>query len=58
MSTMDGRELAKRVKAITKAVSDNEPTSMIITIMETLRNDAAPTEEMLRVSDSPPRSCR
>ena len=50
MSTTSDRELAKRVKAITKAVSANEPSSVIIDIMETLRREAAPTEEMLRVS--------
>lgn len=53
---MDERELSRRIKALGKAVSSNEPTSAIIAIMDNLKKDAAPTEEMLRVSSSCP-SC-
>lgn len=47
---MDDRELAKRVKSLSKAVANSEPTSTIISMMDSLRKDSAPTEEMLRVS--------
>jgi transcription elongation factor S-II len=48
---MDERELAQRVKALSKAVMGNEPASSILSLMETLKKDASPTEEMLRVSN-------
>ncbi|KAK1764875.1 transcription elongation factor S-II [Phialemonium atrogriseum] len=47
---MDERELSRRIKALGKAVSSNEPTSAIIAIMDNLKKDAAPTEEMLRAT--------
>lgn len=51
-ATTNERELSKRVKAITKAISSNEPSSVIIDIMNILRKEPAPTEELLRVSSS------
>lgn len=47
---MDQRELESRVKALTKSVAANEPPENAIKLLETLKKDAKPTEEMLRVS--------
>lgn len=46
---MDQRELESRVKALTKTVSANEPASNALTLLKSLKDEAAPTEEMLRV---------
>lgn len=46
---MDQRELDSRVKALQKAIVDKEPASNVISIMETLKNNVNPTEELLRV---------
>jgi transcription elongation factor S-II len=46
---MDQRELESRVKALQKAIAEKEPASNVITIMETLKNNVNPTEELLRV---------
>jgi transcription elongation factor S-II len=46
---MDERELASRVKALTKCVAANEPPENAIKLLESLKKDASPTEEMLRV---------
>jgi transcription elongation factor S-II len=46
---MNQRELDSRVKALTKCVAANEPAENAIKLLETLKKDAAPTEEMLRV---------
>jgi hypothetical protein len=46
---MDERELGQRVKALTKCVAANEPPENAIKLLETLKKDASPTEEMLRV---------
>ena len=51
---MDQRELEARVKALTKSVAANEPPETAIRLLESLKKDSAPTEEMLRVSRSPP----
>lgn len=45
------RDLTTRIKALSKAVSSNEPVPAIIAIMETLKKGAAPSEEVLRVGD-------
>lgn len=47
---MDQRELESRVKALTKSVAANEPPENAIKLLDMLKKDAAPTEEMLRVS--------
>ena len=52
---MDQRELESRVKALNKSVAANEPPESAIKLLDSLKNDAAPTEEMLRVSDAPAR---
>lgn len=49
MPSMDERELASRVKALTKCVAANEPPENAIKLLESLKKDASPTEEMLRV---------
>jgi hypothetical protein len=46
---MDQRELEARVKALTKCVAANEPPSNAIALLDSLKKEAAPTEEMLRV---------
>lgn len=45
---MDERELAQRIKALSKSVSQNEAPDSILALMNTIKNDAKPTEEMLR----------
>ncbi|KAF7546241.1 hypothetical protein G7Z17_g8582 [Cylindrodendrum hubeiense] len=47
---MDQRELEARVKALTKCVAANEPPENAIKLLETLKKDAHPTEEMLRAT--------
>lgn len=47
---MNERELAEKMKAVSKAVAENEPSSVIITLLGTLKKDAAPSEDVLRVS--------
>jgi transcription elongation factor S-II len=53
---LDERELATRVKALSKAVSAGEPAPSVIALMNTLKQEANPTEEMLRVRP-PLQSC-
>lgn len=45
---MDERELASRIRALSKSVMQNETPESILALMNTLKNDAKPTEEMLR----------
>ncbi|QUC21455.1 uncharacterized protein UV8b_05698 [Ustilaginoidea virens] len=47
---MDQRELESRVKALTKSVAANEPPENAIRLLEGLKKDARPTEEMLRAT--------
>ncbi|KJZ77447.1 hypothetical protein HIM_03171 [Hirsutella minnesotensis 3608] len=47
---MDQRELESRVKALTKSVAANEPPENAIKLLDMLKKDAAPTEEMLRAT--------
>jgi hypothetical protein len=54
---MDQRELESRIKALTKCVAANEPAENAIKMLETLKKDAKPTEEMLRVSSFRSLSC-
>lgn len=51
---MDQRELESRVKALTKSVAANEPPETAIKLLDSLKKDAKPTEEMLRVSLNKP----
>ncbi|EAA36458.1 hypothetical protein GE21DRAFT_740 [Neurospora crassa] len=44
---MDDRELAARIKALSKAVT-SEPPATVIKLLEELKRDAKPTEEQLR----------
>jgi transcription elongation factor S-II len=46
---MDQRELDSRIKALQKAIAEKEPASNVIAIMEMLKNNVNPTEELLRV---------
>ncbi|KAB5578695.1 transcription elongation factor S-II [Coniochaeta sp. 2T2.1] len=45
---MDERELAQRIKQLSKSVQANEAPDSILALMNTIKNDAKPTEEMLR----------
>ncbi len=57
---MDERELTTRIKALNKAVGDNEPSTSILGLMETLKRAGAPSEEVLRVGSPsflPPALC-
>ncbi|KAI5921108.1 transcription factor S-II, central domain-containing protein [Camillea tinctor] len=47
---MDQRELESHIKAVHKAASANEPAASLIAMLEILKKDAAPTEEMLRTT--------
>ncbi|KAG5941112.1 hypothetical protein E4U53_007473 [Claviceps sorghi] len=47
---MDQRELESRVKALTKSVAANEAPENAIKMLELLKKDARPTEEMLRAT--------
>ncbi|CAJ2500200.1 Uu.00g030530.m01.CDS01 [Anthostomella pinea] len=47
---MDQRELESHVKALHKAAQANEPPANLLTLLDTLKKDARPTEEMLRVT--------
>lgn len=46
---MDMRELETRLKALQKAVAEKQPPSTVISILEYLRDEVVPTEELLRV---------
>ena len=46
---MDQRELDLRLKALQKAVAEKEPASNVVAILETLKKEVVPTEELLRV---------
>lgn len=46
---MDQRELESRIKALTKSVNAKEAPENALRLLESLKKDAAPTEEMLRV---------
>jgi transcription elongation factor S-II len=46
---MDQRELDSRIKSLQKAINEKEPAETIIAMMETLKNNVNPTEELLRV---------
>jgi transcription elongation factor S-II len=52
---MDQRELESRIKALTKCVAANEPAENAIKLLESLKKDCSPTEEMLRVRLPVPR---
>ncbi|CEJ88874.1 Putative Transcription elongation factor S-II [[Torrubiella] hemipterigena] len=47
---MDQRELEARIRALSKTVGANEPPESALRLLETLKKDAAPTEEMLRAT--------
>ena len=48
--TMDQRELTRQVQALSKAIAQNEPAEGVISLMNSLKNASAPSEEVLRVS--------
>ncbi|KOS18420.1 Transcription elongation factor S-II [Escovopsis weberi] len=50
MPGMNQRELESRVKALTKSVAANEPAENALKLLESLKKDASPTEEMLRAT--------
>lgn len=56
MPAMDQRELDSHVKQLNKCISANEAPENALRLLEMLKKDAAPTEEMLRVC-LPPSAC-
>lgn len=52
---MNEKELADKVKTLTKAVQSNEPASTIIMMIEAIKREPAPSEALLRVSARFPR---
>lgn len=49
MPAMDQRELDSYVKQLNKCIVANEAPENALRLLDTLKKDAAPTEEMLRV---------
>ncbi|KAH8679936.1 transcription elongation factor S-II [Tricladium varicosporioides] len=47
---MDQRELDSRLKALHKAVAEKDSASNVISILETLKKEVVPTEELLRAT--------
>lgn len=45
---MDAKQVETQVKALQKAVSEKQPISNVVAILETLKKDVVPTEELLR----------
>ncbi|KAK3187617.1 transcription elongation factor TFIIS [Lecanicillium sp. MT-2017a] len=50
MAVMDQRELESRIKALNKSVAANESPDNALRLLESLKKEAAPTEEMLRAT--------
>lgn len=46
---MDAKELGEHIKTLQKALQAKEPSANVIGIMEKLKKEVAPTEELLRV---------
>lgn len=46
---MEQRELESRIKQLTKCVASNEPPESALKLLDTLKKEASPTEEQLRV---------
>lgn len=47
---MNARELTTRLAALQKMINEKEPATGIITLLETLKEEVVPTEDLLRVS--------
>ncbi|KAI1003032.1 hypothetical protein K3495_g5176 [Podosphaera aphanis] len=47
---MDTREVERNVRALQKAVTEKEPASVVVNILEILKKDVIPTEELLRTT--------
>jgi len=47
---MDAKEVSTRIHSLQKALADKQPASVIITMLETLKKDVVPTEELLRTT--------
>lgn len=46
---MDAKEVSTRIHALQKAVAEKQAASIVISILETLKKEVVPTEELLRV---------
>ena len=46
---MEARDIAARVKALNKATAAGEPAQNIMSILDALKKDVVPTEDLLRV---------
>ncbi|CAD6500062.1 BgTH12-04167 [Blumeria graminis f. sp. triticale] len=47
---MDPREVDRNLRALQKAVADKEPASIVVNILEILKKEVLPTEELLRTT--------
>ncbi|KAF4629615.1 hypothetical protein G7Y89_g8534 [Cudoniella acicularis] len=50
VANMDQRELESRLKALHKAVAEKDSAANVISILETLKKEVVPTEELLRAT--------
>lgn len=46
---MDAKEVNTRIQSLQKALAEKQPASVIINMLETLKKEVVPTEELLRV---------
>lgn len=47
---MDCREVERNIKSLQKAIAEKEPASVVVNILEILKRDVIPTEELLRTT--------
>ncbi|KUJ24591.1 transcription elongation factor s-ii [Mollisia scopiformis] len=47
---MDAKQVDIQLKALQKAVAEKQPTANVVAILETLKKDVVPTEELLRTT--------
>ncbi|KAH7319393.1 transcription elongation factor S-II [Rhexocercosporidium sp. MPI-PUGE-AT-0058] len=47
---MDAKEVSTRIQSLQKALAEKQPASVIITMLETLKKEVVPTEELLRTT--------
>ncbi|KAE8450630.1 hypothetical protein EG329_005974 [Mollisiaceae sp. DMI_Dod_QoI] len=47
---MDAKQVDGQLKALQKAVAEKQPTSNVVAILETLKREVVPTEELLRTT--------
>ncbi|KAG4432095.1 hypothetical protein IFR05_012424 [Cadophora sp. M221] len=47
---MDAKEVVSRIQSLQRALAEKQPASVIINMLETLKKDVVPTEELLRTT--------